>query len=189
MKEIELFINEEGEWLDRISLVDEPAIETDFMAFAKEHLMFSIDNDKHIITGPVMIPEKRMWRNNFGGCYVYFSAETIKEAAYRWLIENRNHSFNLDHKNDTYSVSIIESWITEDTEKDKSTALGFTDIPKGTWFVSAKVDNDELWSKIKSGEFNGFSIEGTFILGEFEKQHNKYEQDVIKEAEEFLKDF
>lgn len=180
MKEIELFINDDGEWIDRISLVEEPAIETDFMAFAKEHMMFSTDDDKQILTGPVMIPDKRMYRNYNGGCMVYFSAATIREAAYRWIKENKSHCFNIDHNTDIHSVSVIESWIVEDPMQDKSAFLGFTDIPTGTWFISCKIDDPELWAMIKSGEFNGFSVEGLFRFYEPE------EFSIIREAEEYL---
>lgn len=178
MTEIELFLNPEGEWLNRIALVDEPAIEADFMAFAKEHLMFSADEERRIITGPVMIPDKRMYRNWEGGVMVYFSAETIREAAYRWLLENKNHEFNLQHQDSIASISVIESWIVEDPEKDKSAYLGFTDIPKGTWFISCKIMDESVWQAIKSGEFNGFSVEGMFAY---------IQPDPIRQAEEFLK--
>lgn len=180
MREIELLIDETGEWIDRISLVDEPAIEKDFIAFAKEHQIFSADEEKHIITGAVMIPEKRMYREDEkGGYYVYFSEDTIREAAYRWLKENKNHKFNLDHSTDTNAVSVIESWIVEDPDNDKSSAMGFKSIPKGTWFISAKVEDETIWEAIKNGTFNGFSIEGMF----------HFEDPVIEEAEEFLKEF
>lgn len=181
MKEIELLISPEGEWINRISLVDEPAIEQDFLAFSKTHQLFSADEEKRIIVGPVMIPEKRMYRDdsNGSGFYVYFSEETVRVAAHRWLMEDRNHKFNLDHSTDTASVSVIESWLVDDPDMDKSKALGFTAIPKGTWFIAAKIEDDHVWEAVKSGQFHGFSIEGIF----------HFEDPVIAEAEEFLKEF
>lgn len=183
-KIIELTLTENGEWIDSISLVEDPAIEVDFMTFGKEHFEFKTDDEKHIITGAVMVPDKKMWRNNFGGCWVYFSEDTCRNAAYRWLMENKNHSFSIHHQNELKDVSVIESWVKED-EADKSTALGFTNIPRGTWFISAKVDDEDLWQAIKNGEVNGFSIEGVFKLEEPEDE----EKQIIKEAEDFLKQF
>lgn len=182
-KEVELFIDDEGRWLQKISLVDEPAIETDFMKFNAE-LKFSADTDKRIITGPAMIPEKRMWRKE--GFYVYFSEDTIRECAYRWLKEDMNHEFNLDHSDNTSAVSVIESWIVEDMNNDKSAVLGFS-VPKGTWMVSCKVDDDSLWEKIRSGEFNGFSVEGVFTY--FRKDERTAEENIIADAEEFLRTY
>lgn len=181
-KEVELFIDEEGRWLDKISLVDVPAIETDFLCFNKEQeLKFSANDEKRIITGPAMIPEKRMWRNE--GFYVYFSEDTIRKCAYRWLKEDMNHQFNLNHNNNTSSVSVIESWIVEDSENDKSAALGFN-LPKGTWMVSCKIDDENLWADIKSGKFNGFSVEGLFT---FYKDFKSEDEQIIEEAEEFVR--
>lgn len=179
MKEIELYIDEKGEWIERISLVEEPAIEMDFMKFGKEKLFFA-DAEKRIITGAVMIPEKRMWRNSNGGCYVYFSKDTVEKCAHRFLMEGKNKQFNLGHSTDTDKVSIVESWL-KVSEADKSSALGFTNVPVGTWFISCKVESPEIWGEIKSGEFNGFSIEGVFQYDD--------ETEVIREAEEFLGGF
>ena len=190
MKTIELFIDENGEWIERISLVEDPAIESDFLCFGKEKLYFA-DEEKHIITGAVMIPDFKMWRNTNGGCWVYFSEQTVRDCAYRFLKENRTHQFNLDHKTDTDDVYIIESWVKEN-ELDKSTALGFEKMPKGTWFISCKVDSPELWNEIKSGEFKGFSIEGTFLFNDSEAKANdsstkSEDERIIEEAEKFLR--
>lgn len=182
MREIELFLDENGEWLEKISLVDEPAIETDFLCFSKEAVMrFSADEERHIITGPVMVPEKRILRLDEAGreYYVYFSAETVEKAAHRWLQENMNHQFNLEHRRPTGSVDVIESWVVEDPKNDKAASLGFS-LPRGTWMMSCKVNDEELWSRIKAGEFNGFSVEGTFLMDD-EKAA------IIAEAEEFLR--
>lgn len=170
MKEIELFINEDGEWINRISLVDEPAIESDFLAFKKERLEFKRDEERYIITGPVMIPEKRMYRDNVNGseCMVYFSRTTIATASQRWLQEGRQASFNLDHSSDVDGVTVVESWLKE-SDCDKSIALGFSSHPDGTWFISCKVDDESTWNAIKDGEFKGFSIEGMFSFGKDEK--------------------
>lgn len=179
----ELRLTESEEWIDNISLVAEPAIEVDFMAFSKERPFKFADEEKHIITGAVMIPNKKMWRNDFGGCWVYFSEDTCRKAAERWLMDGKNRSFSVHHKDDIKSVSVVESWVKIDTA-DKSTALGFENVPNGTWFISAKVEDKELWQAIKKGEVNGFSIEGVFSIVEPSE-----EELIIREAEELLKKF
>lgn len=189
MKEVELYIDENGEWLEKISLVELPAIESNFLCFSKEDTFkFALEDEQMIVTGPVMIPEKRMLRiDEYGNeYYVYFSAETIKQAAYRWLQENMNHQFNLEHSKNTNKVDVIESWIVNDSHNDKAASLGFS-LPKGTWMMSCKVNDDELWQSIKEGEYNGFSVEGMFRYddGTFNKVLSDDEK-IIKEAEEFL---
>lgn len=189
-KEIELYIDENGEWLEKISLVGLPAIESNFLCFSKEELMkFSVEEDEKIITGAVMIPEKRMLRideKTGDEYYVYFSADTIKKAAYRWLQENMNHQFNLEHTDNTNKIDVIESWIINNQHNDKAASLGFS-LPKGTWMLSCKVNDEKLWDEIKNGVYNGFSVEGIFSYTDdmFKKTIDEGEQ-IIKEAEAFL---
>lgn len=188
-KEVELYIDENGEWLEKISLVELPAIESNFLCFSKEDTFkFAVEDEQRVITGPVMIPEKRMLRLDENGneYYVYFSADTIKQAAYRWLQENMNHQFNLEHSKNTNKVDVIESWIVNDSRNDKAASLGFS-LPKGTWMMSCKVNDEGLWQSIKEGEYNGFSVEGIFQYDD-EKFNKTLTDDerVIREAEEFL---
>ena len=188
-KEVELYIDENGEWLEKISLVELPAIESNFLCFSKEDTFkFALEDEQMIVTGPVMIPEKRMLRiDEYGNeYYVYFSAETIKQAAYRWLQENMNHQFNLEHSKNTNKVDVIESWIVNDSRNDKAASLGFS-LPKGTWMLSAKINDEELWNEIKNGTYNGYSVEGMFRYED--ETFNKVLSDdekIIREAEEFL---
>lgn len=170
----------EGEPLTDISLVNSPATESNWMCFAKQNkeYHFSTD-DKHIITGAVMIPDKIIYRCDANGEYnVFFSADTIRKTAENYLKALKNNTFTLEHSDNTNKVSIIESWI-KDSDCDKSTALGLN-LPNGTWLISAKVNSPELWSEIKNGRFNGFSIAGSFRTATAE------EQSLIDEAEEYL---
>lgn len=188
-KEVELYIDENGEWLEKISLVELPAIESNFLCFSKEDTFkFALEDEQRIITGPVMIPEKRMLRlDEYGNeYYVYFSAETIKQAAFRWLQENMNHQFNLEHSKNTNKIDVIESWIINDSRNDKAASLGFS-LPKGTWMMSCKVNDEDLWRSIRENEYNGFSVEGIFRYED--ETFNKVLSDdekIIREAEEFL---
>lgn len=188
MKEIELFINDDGEWVERISLVDEPAIDVDFLYFKKDNeTNYRFSNDeKRIITGAVMIPDKRILRyENNVPFFVYFSRDTIETISQRWLMENKNHDFNLNHSTEANGIGIVESWIKVD-ENDKSTFLGFQDCPVGTWFVSAKITNDDVWDEIKQGKFNGFSIEGMFVFNDDETDDELFSRiaEIISQIDE-----
>ena len=126
---------------------------------------FAEDDDKRIITGPAMksfqlIPRKDENGNMF---HVYFSDETIKKLSEKFLKEHKQHMTDIEHSmNPTEENTLIESWIVEDPEMDKSRALGFNPS-KGDWYVSYKINNDETWKKIKDGSLSGFSIAGEFI--------------------------
>jgi len=151
-----------------ISFVESPAIEEDFFYFSKieEKYRFS-DTDKHIVTGPTMIPNRQIYRRSDSGeeFNVFFSEETIIKCNELFFKRNQHQNTNIDHNELTMDgVTVIESWIIEDPKNDKSNSLGFTDLPKGTWMTSWKVDNIELWNKIKDENGpKGFSIEGNFI--------------------------
>ncbi len=139
---------------------------------------FSVVEEKKQITGPAMVPNIDILRfDDVTGEYYncWFSEETILKAASLYL-KNSNHTkANFDHKNSfTKDVYIIESWIVTDPEMDKSKALGFEGIDKGTWMVTYQVESDELWKEIKQSDFTGFSIEGFF------ETFNQLEIDEVK---------
>ena len=165
----ELVISEENEALaiDAISLVNSPAIEVDFIFFGKEknNLTFSkVDEEKRELISPALIPNKQIFRydpNTDQEYYVWFSKDTVKNAAYSYLKHNNHHKATYEHEQRVAGVLTVESWIKEG-DKDKSNLYGY-DLPVGTWFVKMKIENDELWSKIKDGTLKGLSIEGYFV--------------------------
>lgn len=169
-KIVELVIEDDSEALaiDAISLVNAPAIETDFVFFGKEknNLTFAkVDEEKRMIISPALIPNKQIFRydpNTDQDYYVYFSPKTVRQASELYLKHNNHHKATEEHKERVAGVLTVESWIIEDSKMDKSALYGFS-LPKGTWMVSMKIENEELWSKIKSGELKGLSIEGYFI--------------------------
>ena len=123
------------------------------------------DDDKQIVTGPSMIPRDLIARKDELGnlFHVYFSSETIQKIAAKFLKDNNTHNTDINHDNVVVKDNtLLESWIVEDPAYDKSTALGFN-VPKGTWMTSFKINNKDTWAKIKSGELNGFSVEGQFL--------------------------
>ena len=123
------------------------------------------EDDKQIVTGPAMIPLQLIARKDELGnlFHVYFSTETIEKIARKFLADNNTHNTDVNHDGKVVSENtLLESWIVENPELDKSKALGFN-VPKGTWMTSYKINNKETWAKIKAGELNGFSIEGSFL--------------------------
>lgn len=165
---IELFIDDKDQdnALDMISFVSAPAIEKDFMHFKeqKEKFEFKSNEEKRIVTGAAMIPNQEIIRMDAEDkpYFVYFTEETIEKAQEVFAKYGKTKSTNFEHKTGMRDVTVVESWIVTDPSNDKSNALGFSDIPKGSWMVSYKVDNDDLWAKVKAGEVKGFSIEGVF---------------------------
>ena len=168
-KIIELVISDDSEELtiDAISLVTSPAIEQDFVFFGKDKnnlTLAKIDEEKRMLVSPALIPNKQIFRydpNTDSNYYVYFSKETVAQAAALYLKHNNHHKATYQHEDRVSGVLTIESWIKEG-EQDKSKLYGF-DLPDGTWFVKMKIENDEMWNKIKDGELKGLSIEGYFI--------------------------
>lgn len=144
----------------KISLVDKPAIEENFIYFneVKKIEMFSNEEKKEVV-GPIMIPNKEILRfsQEMGYYYVRFTRETIEEIMYKYSKEGLFNAFGVNHAQDTDDVVMLEVWMKE-SDNDKSKDYGY-DLPNGTVFVKAKIESDELFAAIKSGEINGFSIE------------------------------
>jgi len=128
--------------------------------------MMNFSNDEEmIVSGPAMIPQQLILRRDEKGnsFHVYFSKDTIKNIARKFFEYNKMNNTDIDHDEKvTTENTLLESWIVEDPEMDKSKSLGFA-VPKGTWMVSYKINNQETWAKIKEGKINGFSIAGNFI--------------------------
>ena len=123
------------------------------------------EDDKQIVTGPFMIPQQLIARRDEMGnlFHVYFSKDTIEKIAKKFLADNNTHNTDVNHNGVVVSENtLLESWIVEDSAMDKSTAMGFN-VPKGTWMGSYKINDKETWNKIKAGELNGFSVEGSFL--------------------------
>lgn len=136
---------------------------------ANEKLSFSsIDEDEKIITGPMMIPNlliPRLDPITKEKFFVFYSEETCKKIAEKFLSQNKQHNTDINHSDIISNENkMLESWIVENPDMDKSKALGFENIPKGTWMGTYKINNNETWELIKSGELNGFSISGTFKM-------------------------
>jgi hypothetical protein len=165
MKIIELIIdeNEELSGVDAVSIVEFPAIESNFISLNKQLELAKVDDEKRILMGAALIPNKHIYRRNGKDeYYIFFSNETVRKASELFLMNSNQNNATLEHDKELKDLSIVESWIVEDTEMDKSKKYGL-DAPVGSWVVSMKVNNDVIWNDfVKTGKVKGFSIEGYF---------------------------
>ena len=160
----ELILQDPEDEVFAVSFVAEPAIEKDFVYMNKAEVKFAaIDDEKHLVAGPLLIPDKKILRlDAFNQPYhVYFTADTISQISQRYMMKNYNNEVTYEHSTPIKDVSLVESWLVAASTKDKSNLYHFT-LPKGTWFGIFKVNNPTLWSDIKEGKVKGFSIEGMF---------------------------
>lgn len=166
MRIVELIIDEEADvyGIEAISIVDRPAIELDFVALKAARVDFAeMDSEKRILLGPALVPDKPIYRKNGEDeFYVYFSKATVRRAAELYLKHGNQANHTLEHEHTIHGLTVVESWMVEDKEKDKSALYGM-DVPVGTWMVAVKVDNEAIWQEwVKEGKVKGFSIEGFF---------------------------
>jgi len=169
MRLIELIIDEEMELsgIDAISIVENPAKEEDFIALKteqKEYKFAEVDKEKKIIMGAMLVPDKPIYRRdeNEGEYYIYFSKNTIRKAMELFFQNGNQSNATFEHMESITGLTMVESWIVEDTDKDKS-KLYELNVPVGTWMGTIKVNNDKIWNDfIKTGKVKGFSIEGYF---------------------------
>ena len=167
MRIVELVIDEEAlhSGIEAISIVDRPAIEENFIALSKEHKveLAEVDAEKRILMGAALIPNKNIYRQNEDEeYYIYFSEDTVRKAAELFLMRGNQNQSTLEHEAELHGLSVVESWIIEDETHDKSRKYDM-DLPVGTWMVSMKVNNDDVWNNyVKTGKVKGFSIEGYF---------------------------
>lgn len=167
MRIVELLLDEESlqAGIQAISVVESPAIEEDFVALKEEARveLKTIDKEKRILMGAALIPNKPIYRRNGEDeYYIYFSQDTVRKASELFFINGNQNKATLEHQMDVQGTSVVESWIIEG-EQDKSRMYGM-ELPVGTWMVSMKILNDELWEGyVKSGKVKGFSIEGYFV--------------------------
>ena len=188
MKIIELIIDEEAELfgIDAISIVSEPAINSSFVALNQNKVQLAeVDADRHILLGAALIPDKPIYRNQNGEeFHVYFSKRTVRRAMELFFKFGNQNNSTLEHEHKLNGLSVVESWIVEDKEQDKS-ALYNLDVPVGTWMVSVKVENEAVWSEwVKEKKVSGFSIEG-FFCDRFKAQQDAK---MMEELTEILED-
>ena len=186
MNLIELIIDEKDELsgVDAISVVATPAIESNFVALKSEEIKLAeVSNEKRILMGAVLIPEKPIYRRNGEDeYYIYFSKDTVNKASQLFFKNGNQNNWTLEHEKSIKGLTVVESWIVEDTQKDKS-ALYNLSVPVGSWMASVKVEDDTIWNEyVKTGKVKGFSLEGYFA----DKLETKKELSKVKTEEEIL---
>jgi len=167
MKIVELVIDElQQDGVEAISVVESPAIEENFIALKSKSVevkFAEVSKDKKILMGPILIPNKPIFRmNGEDEYYIYFSRDTVRRASELYLQAGNQSQSTLEHEMKLQGLTLVESWIVEDKANDKSNVYDM-DVPVGTWMGAVKVNNDEIWNDyVKTGKVKGFSIEGYF---------------------------
>ena len=166
MKIIELILDEDemDAGIEAISIVESPAIESDFVALKDQEIKLAeVDSEKRILMGALLIPNKPIYRNGEeGDYYIYFSKDTIVRASQLFLQNGNQSNSTLEHNKALNGLTLVESWIVEDEVQDKSRKYGLN-VPVGTWMGAVKVNNSKIWEQyVKTKKVKGFSIEGYF---------------------------
>ncbi len=156
----ELTVDQLDEGVQYVALVDLPAIERPFMAFSKAAHKFRETGERRVLTGPVMLADTPIYRNDERGeYYVLFSKETIRKIVQKYFKQGNQHNVNAQHKIELDGVFMFESYIT-DAARGINPPKGYEDTSDGSWFGSFKVENDDVWDNREA--FTGFSVEGLF---------------------------
>jgi hypothetical protein len=199
MRIVELVLDEQqlATGIEAISIVESPAIESNFIALKNQKFEFkTMDSEKRVLLGPALIPNKPIYRNQeMNGkqeeFYVYFSKSTIEQASQLYMMRGNQAKTTVEHQFGVDGAIVVETWLKVDEVNDKSVAYGFND-PVGTWYVAMKIVNDELWHDfVKTGKVKGFSIEGFFADKSIQQQLSKVDEDEVKlnEIVNILKDY
>lgn len=183
MKIVELILDENSELgIEAISVVENPAIEEDFIALKSQEIKLAeVDKEKRILMGALLVPNKPIYRRSGEDeYYIYFSKDTVEKASQMYLMQGNQNNSTLEHQYELNGLSLVESWIVEDKVHDKSVKYGM-DLPIGTWMGSVKVNNDKVWNEfVKTGKVKGFSIEGYFA-DKMERPKEEIEEELSEE--------
>ena len=190
MNIIELIIDEKDEQsgIDAVSVVKSPAIEENFVALNKHEVALKeVNEEKRLLMGAALIPNKQIYRHNGKEeYYIFFSEKTVRKASELFLMRGNQNNATYEHKQELNGMSVVESWIIENEKTDKSRLYGF-DLPVGTWMISMKVNNEDVWKDVKEGKVKGFSIEGYFADKYEMSLEDKRKQDIIEQLKNLLK--
>ena len=198
IKTYEAIFDPKKENVFSISLVDDPAMQSMFIALKKQERikLAEVDKVERTLLGVVLIPDKPIYRNNNGEeFYITFPKETIQASAHNFITKGFQLNSSLEHEDSIDGISFVESWIVKDPANDTALAysLDKNDIVEGAWVVKMKCDNDEIYQKALNGEINGFSIDGMFGLKEINLKSNiemaEEKKTFMAELKEALADF
>ena len=173
----------ETEGIYALGMVYDPAMQDNFVALSQEEIKLSIDEEKRMVFGAVLIPNKEILRvdgegNSFA---LRFSEDTIEQLGHDWIAKGSHVNFSEQHEKKIEGLAAVEMWTVKDPNNDTSNFYGKT-YPKGTLVALSKVNNDDTWSKIKSGEINGYSIEAILGLEEINLKQQLTMTDEVKKS-------
>lgn len=176
IKTFEAVFDKNNRGVYSISLVEDPAMEGDFVALSKNRKIEfkTVDEEQRILLGLVLEPNKPIYRNQDGEEFnIVFSEQTIKDLSHNFFKQGYQTNSSIEHSDEVSGVSFVESWIVEDSKIDKSANFGFS-YPKGSWIATMKVDDDNVWNDyVKTGKIKGFSIDAFLTLKEIKLNNNK----------------
>lgn len=151
--------------IELISLVDEPAVQKEFIKFSEQQeIKLKVNEEKRIITGVALIPGQKIYREDPNGekYYIQFSKEAIERVAVKFFEDRHSTDANLMHDIDAEGIIYFESYL---INRDRGILpVEFSDMPDGTWIISAKIKNDRVWRLISEGVLRGFSVEGRVAI-------------------------
>ena len=188
IQEIELTIKSADDGVFAISLVDQPAIEENFVALAAQDVEFKVvDEERRIVVGFALVPEKRILRLMGGKKFnIYFTKETVAQAAEDFMKKMMLKKFTTDHEEKVDGITVIESWVVEDSKNDKSNLYGLG-AKGGEWVLMSKIDNEAVWNEVKAGKFKGYSIEARFDgFEQLQSKEKTMEEKIINELNAVL---
>ena len=193
MNLIELIIDDKDELsgVDAISVVATPAIESNFVALKSEEIKLAqVDTEKRILMGAVLIPEKPIYRRNGEDeYYIYFSKDTVNKVSQLFFKNGNQNNWTLEHGKGIKGLTVVESWIVENTEKDKSAIYNLS-VPVGTWMASVKVEDDAIWNDyVKTGKVKGFSLEGYFADKLEEKKQLSKNESIVEQIKFLINEY
>ena len=176
-KELKLYeINADESDIYAVSCVDMPAVESTFIYMNKQSeqpLYINLQSDeKRMVYGCALRTDFPIYRrHNDEEFYIKFSPKCVEKLSKKFMKNGFQSNWTTDHQEIAEGLTVVESWLKVDMEKDKSIALGLDkDLALGSWFIGCSVDNDEVWETIKSGKWNGFSIEAMVVMDEIKLQ-------------------
>ena len=181
-------MTDENQGMFLVSLVEEPAVEIDFLAFAKENMLFAVqDTEKHIVTGVSILADTPIYRRNKNGeFYVQFRKEDIPAIVEKFMQRGLSNFINIQHDEATLSNTdaiLVESYF---VNKERGIVPNeFANVTDGSWITSYKILNEDIWQQIKDGDLKGFSIEISAELEPVKLEKQKTEEEM--QDEELLK--
>lgn len=179
--------NDETQGVYALSVVENPAMEDEWIALSEHPQkieLAQVDEEKRLLLGAALIPNKRIYRNiNDNEFEMFFKEETIERLSHNFFKQQNNNNSSLEHELKLEGMSVVESWTVTNPKTDKSVNFG-KEYPKGTWVTMMKVDNDEVWAKVKNGEIKGFSIDALLGL----EQINLNKQEMTEEVKKNIVD-